>query len=104
MISAAAATNAVRRRDAGPSEAPRPRTPNAGTDGPGAASPPGVFERKMSAAGKERRLSRNPPGFFTTLKELRENFLPWKRPEGKYPDRDGLFITVVPTKARAATG
>jgi hypothetical protein len=46
----------------------------------------------------------NPPGFFTTLAELRENFLPWKRPEGKYPDRDGLFITVVPTKARAGLG
>lgn len=46
----------------------------------------------------------NPPGTFTTFRELRENFLPWKRPEGKYPDRDGLFITVVPTKARAATG
>ena len=46
----------------------------------------------------------NPPGTFTTLKELRENFLPWKRPEGKYKDRDGLYITVVPTKARAATG
>jgi hypothetical protein len=46
----------------------------------------------------------NPPGFFTTFAELRENFLPWKRPEGKYPDRDGLFITVVPTKARAGTG
>ena len=46
----------------------------------------------------------NPPGFFTTMRELRENFLPWKRPEGKYPDRDGLYITVVPTKARAATG
>ena len=28
----------------------------------------------------------------------------WKRPEGQYPDRDGLFITVVPTKARAGTG
>jgi hypothetical protein len=46
----------------------------------------------------------NPPGFFTTFNELRENFLPWKRPEGKYPDRDGLYITVVPTKARAGTG
>ena len=46
----------------------------------------------------------NPPGFFTTFNELRDNFLPWKRPEGKYPDRDGLYITVVPTKARAATG
>ena len=42
----------------------------------------------------------NPPGFFTTFGELQDNFLPWKRPEGHYPDRDGLFITVVPTKAR----
>jgi hypothetical protein len=25
------------------------------------------------------------------------NFLPWKRPEGHYPDRDGLYIAVVPT-------
>ena len=46
----------------------------------------------------------NPPGFFTTFAELRENFLPWKRPEGKYPDRDGLWITVAPTRARAAAG
>lgn len=46
----------------------------------------------------------NPPGTFTTIDELRENFLPWKRPEGKYPDRDGLWITVAPTKARAGTG
>lgn len=46
----------------------------------------------------------NPPGTFTTFAELRENFLPWKRPEGKYRDRDGLYITVVPTKARAGAG
>jgi hypothetical protein len=29
---------------------------------------------------------------------MRRNYLPWKRPEGHYPDRDGLFIAVVPTK------
>jgi hypothetical protein len=46
----------------------------------------------------------NPPGTFTTFAELRENFLPWKRPEGKYPDRDGLWITVAPTEPRAGTG
>lgn len=39
----------------------------------------------------------NPPGTFTTAEELKENFLPWKRPEGAYPDRDGLWITVAPT-------
>lgn len=44
----------------------------------------------------------NPPGFFTTFRELQDNFLPWKRPEGHYADRDGLYITVVPTVARPA--
>jgi len=39
----------------------------------------------------------NPPGTFTDADEMQENFLPWKRPEGRYPDRDGLWITVVPT-------
>jgi hypothetical protein len=43
----------------------------------------------------------NPPGTFTTFAELQDNFLPWKRPEGIYPDRDGLWITVVPTQPRA---
>ena len=42
----------------------------------------------------------NPPGFFTSFAELQDNFLPWHRPEGQYKDRDGLFITVVPTKPR----
>ena len=46
----------------------------------------------------------NPPGTFTKADEMRENFLPWKRPEGHYPDRDGLWITVVPTQPRSGTG
>jgi hypothetical protein len=46
----------------------------------------------------------NPPGTFTTFAELQENFLPWKRPEGRYPDRDGLWITVVPTIPRGEAG
>ena len=28
---------------------------------------------------------------------MERNYLRWKRPEGTYPDRDGLFIAVVPT-------
>jgi hypothetical protein len=28
---------------------------------------------------------------------MERNFLPWKRPEGKYPDRDGKFIILAPT-------
>lgn len=46
----------------------------------------------------------NPPGTFTKFEELQENFLPWRRPEGQYPDRDGLYITVVPTVERGAAG
>jgi len=42
----------------------------------------------------------NPPGFFTGLEELEENYLRWKRPEGQYADRDERFIAVVPTIPR----
>jgi hypothetical protein len=37
------------------------------------------------------------PGVFQDRAEMERNFLPWKRPEGIYPDRDGRFIVVVPT-------
>ena len=39
----------------------------------------------------------DPPGTFQDAAEMARNFLPWKRPEGHYPDRDGLYIAVVPT-------
>ena len=39
----------------------------------------------------------DPAGTFQDAAEMRRNFLPWKRPEGRYPDRDGLFITIAPT-------
>ncbi len=39
----------------------------------------------------------DPPGTFQDADEMERNYLPWKRPEGRYPDRDGLFIAVVPT-------
>lgn len=38
------------------------------------------------------------PGVFQNAAEMKRNYLPWKRPEGRYPDRDGLFIAVVPTQ------
>jgi hypothetical protein len=41
----------------------------------------------------------DPPGGYQDAAEMRRNYLPWKRPEGHYPDRDGLFISVVPTQA-----
>ncbi len=31
----------------------------------------------------------DPPGTFQDWPEMERNFLPWKRPEGTYPDRDG---------------
>lgn len=39
----------------------------------------------------------DPPGTFQDAAEMERNYLRWKRPEGLYPDRDGLFISVVPT-------
>jgi hypothetical protein len=40
----------------------------------------------------------DPPGTYQNAAEMRRNYLPWKRPEGRYPERDGLFIAVVPTE------
>jgi hypothetical protein len=39
----------------------------------------------------------DPPGTFQDASELIRNYLPWKRPEGLYADRDGLFVAVIPT-------
>jgi hypothetical protein len=39
----------------------------------------------------------DPPGTFQDTSEMIRNFLPWKRPEGAYPNRDGKFLVVVPT-------
>jgi hypothetical protein len=39
----------------------------------------------------------DPPGTFQDSAEMIRNYLPWKRPEGHYPARDGLFIAVVPS-------
>jgi hypothetical protein len=39
----------------------------------------------------------DPPGAFQDMAEMERNYLPWKRPEGKYPDRDRRFIAVIPT-------
>jgi hypothetical protein len=39
----------------------------------------------------------DPPGTFQNAAEMERNYLKWKRPEGHYKDRDGLYIAVVPT-------
>jgi hypothetical protein len=40
------------------------------------------------------------PGALHDWANLQTNFLPWNRPEGSYPGRDGNFILVVPTQPR----
>jgi hypothetical protein len=39
------------------------------------------------------------PGVYQDADEMRRNYLVWRRPEGRYPDRDGLYLAVVPTDA-----
>ena len=39
----------------------------------------------------------DPAGTFQDQAEMERNFLKWERPEGRYPDRDGKYIIVVPT-------
>jgi hypothetical protein len=36
------------------------------------------------------------PGVFQDRAEMRRNFLPWRRPEGRYPNRDGRFLVIIP--------
>jgi len=44
----------------------------------------------------------DPPGTFQDNDEMIRNYLRWKRPEGNYPSRDGLYIAVVPTLKAAS--
>jgi hypothetical protein len=39
----------------------------------------------------------DPPGTFQDAKEMVRNYIRWTRPEGRYKDRDGRFVAVVPT-------
>jgi hypothetical protein len=40
----------------------------------------------------------DPPGNFEDMDEMKRNFIGWSRPEGAYPDRDGRFVVVLPTR------
>jgi hypothetical protein len=46
----------------------------------------------------------DPPGTFQDESEMERNFLKWKRPEGRYPDRDGKYIVLIPTLTVSAAG
>ena len=36
------------------------------------------------------------PGVYQDAAEMKRNYLPWRRPEGRYPGRDGNFLVIVP--------
>jgi putative peptidoglycan lipid II flippase len=38
----------------------------------------------------------NPPDTLVDVYDLDIDYLPWKRPRGSYPDKDGLYVLVVP--------
>lgn len=40
------------------------------------------------------------PGVFQDSSEMVRNYLPWKRPDGPYPGRDGRFLYLVPAETR----
>ncbi|HEU4673939.1 MAG TPA: hypothetical protein VFS32_13670 [Candidatus Limnocylindrales bacterium] len=40
----------------------------------------------------------DPPNAYQNGAEMLRNYLPWKRPEGKYPGRDGRFLYLAPVE------
>jgi hypothetical protein len=38
----------------------------------------------------------DPPGTYQDSAEMTRNYLVWRRPEGKYPGRDGRFLAIIP--------
>ena len=36
------------------------------------------------------------PGVFQDSAEMKRNYLPWRRPDGRYPGRDGKFLAIIP--------
>jgi hypothetical protein len=36
------------------------------------------------------------PGVFQDAAEMKRNYLPWRRPDGRYPGRDGKFLAIIP--------
>jgi hypothetical protein len=42
------------------------------------------------------------PDSFRDMTAMANNFIPWKRPEGRYPDRDGKWLLVIPVDPPAS--
>lgn len=36
------------------------------------------------------------PGVYQDAAEMKRNYRPWKRPEGRYPGRDGNYLAIIP--------
>ncbi len=36
------------------------------------------------------------PGVYQNAAEMKRNYRPWKRPEGRYPGRDGNYLAIIP--------
>ena len=39
-----------------------------------------------------------PPDSLVPVRKLPEDYLPWKRPQARYPAKDGRFVIVIPTR------
>ena len=39
-----------------------------------------------------------PPDSLVPVRKLSEDFLPWRRPQARYPAKDGKFVIVIPTR------
>jgi hypothetical protein len=37
-----------------------------------------------------------PPDSLVRVSRLKEDFLPWRRPTGRYPEKDGKYVIVIP--------
>ncbi len=49
------------------------------------------YPRISSIWGKSR-----PPDSLVPVRLMPEDYLPWRRPTGRYPDKDGRFVLIVP--------
>ena len=94
------AARLARRPHLGHDRLPRRRRPVGlrGREDPGHLHPRPVVPDVSSIWGPS-----DPPGTYQNDAEMVRNYLKWKRPEGLYPSRDGLYIAVVPTVVKTAS-
>lgn len=57
------------------------------------------YPRTSSIWGPSR-----PPGTLVPVEELADDYLPWRRPTVRYPEKDGRFVLVLPLADPGAAG